>query len=205
MLGLTRVPHSASVMSSTRRTETPGEVHLDQRLLDRALPPPVALDDRRLEGLPPQLRHLQADLAGPGLQRSFVAASPRVLPRLAALVASGAAQPVRLGVEHGVQRLLDRPADHLAEVIPDPTPRRSGSPDPSASPLASRPFSAPLSYPERSRLARQMCERLCTLSAGMTTTRPPRINKRPSVIPEPRAEPARRQPMPRSHATIPGW
>jgi hypothetical protein len=31
-----------------------GELHLDQRL--RILPPPVAFDDRRLEGLAPQLR-----------------------------------------------------------------------------------------------------------------------------------------------------
>ena len=97
-----------------------GEVHLDQRLLDRALPAPVALDDRRLEGLPPQLRNLQADLAGPRLQRPLVVARAGVLARLAALVAPGAAQPVRLGVEHRVQRFLDRPAHHLAEVIPDP-------------------------------------------------------------------------------------
>ena len=47
----------------------PGEIHLDQRLLDRALPATVALDDSRLEGLPPELRNLQADLAGPCLQR----------------------------------------------------------------------------------------------------------------------------------------
>ena len=33
----------------------PGQIHLDQSLLDRALAPPVALDDRRLEGLRPEL------------------------------------------------------------------------------------------------------------------------------------------------------
>ena len=98
-----------------------GEIHLDQRLLDRALPATVALDDRRLERLAPQLRDLQADLAGSCLQRSLIAAGPRVLPRLAALVASGAAKLVRLGVQHRIQRLLDGPANHLAEVIPDPT------------------------------------------------------------------------------------
>lgn len=37
------------------------EIHLDQRLLDRALPSPIALDDCRLESLAPQLRDLQAD------------------------------------------------------------------------------------------------------------------------------------------------
>ena len=29
------------------------QVHLDQRFLDRALPPPIALDNRRLKGLAP--------------------------------------------------------------------------------------------------------------------------------------------------------
>ena len=43
-------------------------IHLDQRLFDRAFPPPVPLDDRRFKSLPP-LRDLQADLASLGVQR----------------------------------------------------------------------------------------------------------------------------------------
>src|SRR6516165_841162 len=35
----------------------PRQIHLDQRLLDRALAPPIALDDGRLERLPAQLRY----------------------------------------------------------------------------------------------------------------------------------------------------
>jgi hypothetical protein len=38
----------------------PGQIHLDQFFLDRTLAPPLALDDRRLEGLRPKLRDLQA-------------------------------------------------------------------------------------------------------------------------------------------------
>src|SRR5215204_5677624 len=51
------------------------QIHLDQRFLDRALPPAVALDDGRLESLAPQLRNLKVDLASAGLQCSFIAAS----------------------------------------------------------------------------------------------------------------------------------
>jgi hypothetical protein len=43
-------------------------LRVDQSLLDRALTPPVTLDDRRLEGLRPKLRYPQTDLAGLGLQ-----------------------------------------------------------------------------------------------------------------------------------------
>src|SRR5215467_14041205 len=37
----------------------PGQIHLDQRLLHRALAPPIALDDSRLERLLAQLRYPQ--------------------------------------------------------------------------------------------------------------------------------------------------
>jgi site-specific DNA recombinase len=67
------------------------QVHLDQGFLDRGLPPTVALDDRGLERLPAQLRHLQRDLAGPGVQPAPVAPRPRVPSRLGALVAGGVA------------------------------------------------------------------------------------------------------------------
>jgi hypothetical protein len=39
-----------------------GQIHLDQRLLDRALTPLVALDDRRLEGLRPKVPERPASL-----------------------------------------------------------------------------------------------------------------------------------------------
>src|SRR5262245_2561177 len=50
-------------------------IHLDQRLLHRALAPPIALDDRRLERLLAQLRYPQPYLASLGLQAALVVAS----------------------------------------------------------------------------------------------------------------------------------
>ena len=49
--GETRVPYSASVMSSTRGTETPAS-HLDQGFLDRALAPPG--EDVEIRASPPE-------------------------------------------------------------------------------------------------------------------------------------------------------
>ena len=96
--------------------------HPNSAIAHRALATPVELDDRRLEGLPPQLRDLQADLAGPRLQHPLVVARPRVLAGFAAFVTRCcAAKPVRLSVEHRVQPFLDRSANHLAKVIPDPS------------------------------------------------------------------------------------
>ena len=94
-----------------------GQIHLDQRLLDRALPPPVAFDDRSLKGLAPQLRDLEIDLAGTGLQRPLVAASPGILPSLAAFVTPSSAKLVRLSIQHGVQRLFNSPTNHLAKMV----------------------------------------------------------------------------------------
>ena len=87
----------------------PGQIHLDQGLLDRALAPPVTLDDRRLERLRPQLRYPQLDLAGLGLQLALVMAGSGIAPGLAALVALRIAQPIRLGIQQRVQRLLTLP------------------------------------------------------------------------------------------------
>src|SRR5215510_9800552 len=67
----------------------PGQIHLDQRLLHRALAPPIALDDRRLERLLAQLRYPQPYLASLGLQAALVMASAgyRDAPRCAHSVA----------------------------------------------------------------------------------------------------------------------
>src|SRR5262245_53433262 len=64
-------------MSSTRRIYPPARLLLDlinQGLFQRALTPPVALDDRSLERLRPKLRHLQPDLAGLDLQLALIVA-----------------------------------------------------------------------------------------------------------------------------------
>src|SRR6476646_498802 len=69
----------------------PRQIHLDQRFLDRALPPAVAFADRRLNGLAPPLRNLAIDLASAGLQHPLVTASPGISPSLAALIATSSA------------------------------------------------------------------------------------------------------------------
>jgi hypothetical protein len=97
-----------------------GQVHLDQRFLHRAPAPPIALDDRRLERLPAQLRNLQRHRAGLGLQLAIVAPRALVAPCRRPLIASRIAQPIRLGFQHRVQRLLDRAPDDMAEMLTHP-------------------------------------------------------------------------------------
>src|SRR5262245_46070156 len=98
----------------------PGQIHLDQRLFDRALAPPIALDDRRLERLPAQLRNPQPHLAGLGLKAALVVAGAGIATCGAALIALRIAQPIRLGIEQGVQRLLHGAPHHPVEVALDP-------------------------------------------------------------------------------------
>ena len=50
------------------RTDTPAKIPLDQRLLHAALPPLVALDDRRLESHLLQFRDFQLHFAGRGVK-----------------------------------------------------------------------------------------------------------------------------------------
>src|SRR5262249_8749506 len=64
------------------------QVHPDQPLPDGGFAPPVALDDRRLEGQLPELWNLQGHRARLGLERALVVACSRVTPRLCALIAS---------------------------------------------------------------------------------------------------------------------
>src|SRR5262249_3750518 len=95
-------------------------IHLDQRLLDRALAPPIPLDDSRLERLLAQLRYPQPYLASLGLQAALVVSGAGIPTRLAALIALRIAQPIRLGIEQCVQRLLHGTTHHSVEVALDP-------------------------------------------------------------------------------------
>src|SRR5215472_7152518 len=78
----------------------PGQIHLDQRLLDRALAPPIPLDDGRLERLLAQLRYPQPYLASFSLQ--------------AALVVSGAGYPDAPRCAHSVAHCTTDPPRHRA-------------------------------------------------------------------------------------------
>ena len=80
----------------------PGQIHLDDGLLDASLAPLVALDDRGGEAHPLELWHLERDLAR---RRGE-----------SALVRSRAHKLVGLLVEHGVDGLLDGFPGQLAKL-----------------------------------------------------------------------------------------
>src|SRR2546430_7685482 len=101
-------------MSSTRRTDTPARYISISA--SSTLATPVALDNRRLERLPAQLRNPQPDLTGLGLQAALVVAGAGIATRGAALIALRIAQPIGLGIEQGVQRLLHGASHHSLEV-----------------------------------------------------------------------------------------
>ena len=54
-----RSPHKSLPVSVDLTGQDAGQVHVDQSLLDALLPPPVAVDHRRLEQGALQFRHLQ--------------------------------------------------------------------------------------------------------------------------------------------------
>src|SRR6476660_10500319 len=113
-----RPPQSfGDVLHPTHRNAR--QVHLDQRLLDRALAAAVPVDDRRLKGLAAQLWNLEIHFARAGLQCPLIAAGPGVLTSLAALVAASAAELVCLSIQHGIQRLFHRATNQLAKMVPD--------------------------------------------------------------------------------------
>jgi hypothetical protein len=85
-------------MSSTRRTLTPGQIRLDQRLFHRGLAPAIALDDGRLERKVAQLRHLQGHLSDLGVQLPLIAARTSVLAAFGSLVLPHSAQVVRFRI-----------------------------------------------------------------------------------------------------------
>src|SRR4029450_765788 len=89
--GDTRVPHNASVMSSTRRTDTPARYISISASSNRALAPPIALDNSRLKRLLAQLWYPHPYLASLGLQAALVVASAGIATRLAALIHSRSA------------------------------------------------------------------------------------------------------------------
>ena len=84
------------------------QIHLDQHLLDRGLASAVAFDDRSLKGLAPQLRYLEIDVPGTGLQHPLAAASPGIVPSFAAFVTGHSPKLIRLSIQRGVQRLRRR-------------------------------------------------------------------------------------------------
>ena len=66
-----------------------GRIHVDQRLLDALLPPPVAFDHRRLEQGALELGHLESEPAGLDGEPARVVAGPVRLASIASLVSGG--------------------------------------------------------------------------------------------------------------------
>jgi len=95
----------------------PGQIHLDEGLLHRTLSATVSLDDGGLEGLLPELGHVERDLAGPRVEPALVMTGPGILPSLRTLVFLGIAQPIGFGFEHLIQRLFHCASDHLPQVV----------------------------------------------------------------------------------------
>jgi hypothetical protein len=72
------------VLDST--DQNPCQIHLDQRFLDRALPPAIALYDGRLEGLAPQLGNLEVHFPRHRVKRAAIAPGSGILPALASFI-----------------------------------------------------------------------------------------------------------------------
>ena len=79
--GETLLPHNASVMSSTRRTETPARYIFDERLLHAALPAAIPLNDGSLEGHALEPRHVERDVAGGRGEKTRLALATLVTSR----------------------------------------------------------------------------------------------------------------------------
>ena len=86
--GETLLPHSASVMSSTRRTETPARyISMRGGFLHAAFPAAIPLDDSSLEGHALEPRHVERDVAGGRGEAAIMVAAAAALTGLTVLVA----------------------------------------------------------------------------------------------------------------------
>ena len=94
----------------------PGQVHLDDGLLDAGLAPLVALDDGGGEAHALELGHLDRDLARRRGESALVVPGAVRRALVGSLVRARAHKLVGLLVEHGVDGLLDGFPDQLAKL-----------------------------------------------------------------------------------------
>ena len=85
--GETLLPHSASVMSSTRRTETPARYISMRASSTLLLPAAIPLDDCSLEGHALKPGHVERDVAGGCGEIPVIVTAAVALTGLAALIA----------------------------------------------------------------------------------------------------------------------
>ena len=82
------------------------QVHLDEGLLHAAFPAAIPLDDGSLEGYALEPRHVERDIAGGRGETAVIVTAAVALTGLAALVAGGLRQRLRLLFQQLVQRLF---------------------------------------------------------------------------------------------------
>ena len=100
------LPQSASVMSSTRRTDPPARYHLNEGLFHTALPTAIPLNDSGLKGNPFELGYLQGNVPGCSGEIPVVVAAPVPLVLLITLVPGSLGQFLRLGLQQFVESFL---------------------------------------------------------------------------------------------------
>jgi len=112
--GLTLVPQRASVMSSTRRTDTPARyISMSASSTDASR--------RRYRSMMAVSKVCRRSFGmfstGLSLQLTLVVACPGIGPGVITLVLLRVAEPVRLGFQHPVQGVFDSAANHFAKMV----------------------------------------------------------------------------------------
>lgn len=95
------------------------QVHLDERCLHAALPAAIPLDDGCLEGHALEPGHMERDVTGDGGKIPVIMAAAVALTSLAALVAGGLRQGLRLFFQQFVQGCLHAAADQFLDLALD--------------------------------------------------------------------------------------
>ena len=91
-------------------------VHLNERLIHTALPAAIPLDDGGLEGHALEPRHVERDVAGGRGEAAVIVAAAVALTGLAAFVAGGLRQRLRLLFQQLVQGFLHAAADQFLDL-----------------------------------------------------------------------------------------
>src|SRR5699024_10485871 len=118
--GDTLLPHSAFVMSSTRRTDTPAR-YISMRASHAAFTAAIPFDNSSFKGDPLELGPLEGDVSGSGGEITVVVPAAVALALLAALVPGRLGQLLCLGLQKLVEgflyaashQLFDLPLDYF--------------------------------------------------------------------------------------------
>ena len=95
----------------------PGQIHLDQRLLNAAFLPSIPFDDLRFKRQSSKPGYLQFHLAGFRQELPLVRPRSRVETVWAAFIPGRVADRIRLSIQELVQDFLDRLPDELVHVL----------------------------------------------------------------------------------------